>query len=712
MIEDISMRSKLLCLKVCVALTALAGSSVRADDTEVFFSSDPASTVKPNVLLILDTSGSMHTEAAKSQTPYDANHSYSVSGCSSSSVYYSSDGSVPACNSTKQISKSNFYCTPATTAFSTGGKYTGFAVRWMKVTTGTKTNPIVNYTWWPDLDKTGSGYSGQAQVTCKLDADTKYPLNGSSSQSSDYWKGTAANNYFTAQPGTSYTFYDGNYIAWLNDSTQTISLSRMDIVREASKSLIDSLSGVNVGLMSYDATGDGGMIRAPVQDVTTGATSLKTAIDGMHAGGLTPLSETLYEAYLYYSGGTVKYGTDSKSCNIDSTSGTCPSTNQVSAPSVPSSISGSNYISPVTSPCQNNYIVFLTDGLPYGDGDADTLIENLDTALPSPGGKGCYKDSLTMWQALGYSATYSDPYYDQKTGLCLKEMSRALYTGDLNTAAAFPGKQNVTTYFIGFGNNVGKGAPQSYLADAAKAGGGTAEVASDATELASAFDKTIGEVLNTSATFTSPSIAVNSFNKTQVLEDLYVAMFEPSKTTHWPGNLKKFKLRDGKIVGQDTAANAVNPANGFFTNSAKDFWQSSTDTNTDITTKGGAANNLPVPSTRNVYTYIGTNHPSSLQALSGHPFTTANSAITASLLTLGGSDPDRDSLIEWARGDSDGDPRRPVTRVTRWVTPFTRNRPSLSMEPQAPQPRTSSTMQSYMSQPTMVICMPLMWSAA
>jgi len=649
--------SKLLWLALCTVLTSIGGLSARADDTEIFFS-NTSTAVKPNVLLVLDTSGSMSVEATSSQLPYESAKTYSVSGCDTTAVYYATNGTMPGCSSTQKIPKTNFKCVPATAAFSSSGKYTGYGVRWVKRVKNSNSATI--FFWSANFNPSQSSYTFTLSndVTCQNDTDSQYPVAGTASSTLSLWGGTVTDNYFTPTNSptlTSYTFYDGNYVAWANDPSQSTSYSRMDIVKTAAKSLIDSLSGVNVGVMRYDSGGDGGMVIAPVQDVTTGAGTLKTSIDNLHTGGNTPLSETLHEAYLYYTGGDVNYGKSSTACSQDML--TCDSSHtqtslSVAGSRIGSSSSSNTYKSPITSACQSNYVVFLTDGLPNGDSSSNSAIEGLDSSST-----GCYKDSSSMWTALGYSSVPSVTYYDGTTGLCLKEMSKVLYGKDLSSSLA--GTQNVTTYFIGFGNNVGAGAPQKYLEDAAKAGGGKAEIAADATELANAFDKTFGQILNTSANFSAPSVAVNSFNRLQVLEDMYVAMFEPSKTAHWPGNLKKFKFRNGMIVGKDTTVSAVNPATGFLTTAAEDFWQQTGDTNTDITTKGGAANMIPAPTvssgSRNLYTYIGTNHPSSLQPLANHLVTTTNAAITATLLNIGGaSDPARDVLINWARGDEDG----------------------------------------------------------
>ena len=78
--------------------------------------------------------------------------------------------------------------------------------------------------------------------------------------------------------------------------------------------------------------------------------------------GNTPLEETFWEAYLYFTGQAVKYGLTS-------------SPTSVAASKNPSDTS--KYKSPIAEACQKNYIVYLTDGEPTEDVDAHSLIYNL-----------------------------------------------------------------------------------------------------------------------------------------------------------------------------------------------------------------------------------------------------------------------------------------------------------------------------------------------
>ena len=117
------------------------------------------------------------------------------------------------------------------------------------------------------------------------------------------------------------------------------------------------------------------------------------------------------------------------------------------------------------------------------------------------------------------------------------------------------------------------------------------------------------QILNTNTTFSAPTVAVNAFNRTRSLSDLYVSVFQPAGTRHWPGNLKKYRVKateDGAVVvGQNADQPAIDETTGFFVEEARSFW--SADDDGPRVRDGGAAHELPAPDVRNVYTYIGAN---------------------------------------------------------------------------------------------------------
>ncbi len=87
-------------------------------------------------------------------------------------------------------------------------------------------------------------------------------------------------------------------------------------------------------------------------------------------------------------------------------------------------------------------------------------------------------------------------------------------------------------------------------------------------------------------------------------------------------------------------------------------------------TRGGAANELPEPGQRNVYSDLNT---ASALTAAANAVATHNASITTAMLGLGATEaPGRAALIDWLRGaDIDGRERRRrrrPTRALRWAT--------------------------------------------
>jgi type IV pilus assembly protein PilY1 len=91
---------------------------------------------------------------------------------------------------------------------------------------------------------------------------------------------------------------------------------------------------------------------------------------------------------------------------------------------------------------------------------------------------------------------------------------------------------------------------------------------------------------------------------------------------------------------------AVEITTGFFRTTAQSFW--STGVDGDRVTRGGAANELPAPASRNVYSDLNT---ASALTAAANTVVTTNAAITTAMLGLGAAEaPGRDPLINWVRG--------------------------------------------------------------
>lgn len=616
-----------------------SGMTARADDTEIFFNSTSSSGSNANILLILDTSGSMNITAMSVGTgeiaPYDNEEDYSngSTGCDDNLVYYwpTGNGATPTtCASSSGIAsfpRNRLRCIAATNAIDGPAGYYGGTDRFIRWGgTGNSKG------WSPNM-----AVSNGRDVECFADngihgsdssSSNKRPTKNLSNDNNGVWVSAAASQWWSAtNVGTQLYLFSPNYIRYnANPPTVETEYSRLDVVKTAVATLLNSVSNVNVGLIRYDTDAHGGMVMAPIQPLTdTYRDDLISTVNGFLPAGGTPLSETYFEAYNYLAGKDVQFGETSEICtaigSVDSEGNAyCGLGKQASQPSVDASRTspgGDTYKSPfIDADCgANTYIIYLTDGLPTSDNEANDDIETLTENTCGTG-----------------------------NGVCLATLAAYMRENNIGGTA----NTSVTSYFIGFGDDFSTGSTGfDYLSEAAVAGGGKAHSASDIASLTSVFNSILNDVADINTTFTAPSVAVNAFNRTQNLNDLFVSVFSPTVSRHWEGNLKKYRIVDGEILDQigDPAVQ-----DGFFAPGARSFW-SDTDDGSDVA-KGGAANELPAPSARIVYTYLDSN-PSSADTLgTADRISTANAALTDALFDLSGAtdEPTKTQLIDWLNG--------------------------------------------------------------
>lgn len=639
---------------IAATVGCLGGSmTAQADDTEIFFNSTSSSGSNANILLILDTSGSMNRTAMSVSTgevaPYDDDEDYSDGGanCDDDYVYYwtTNNGTNPTtCNSSSGIAsfpKNRLKCRAASNAIDGPAGFYGGTDRFIRWGgTGSSRG------WSSNIATVSNARDVECFADNGIHGDTsssssKYPTKNTSSSQNGVWVSSSSNQWWSAtNVGAQIYLFSSNYIRYKhNPPTVTTDYSRLDVVKTAVSTLLNSVSNVNVGLMRFDAAGpNGGMVMAPIEPLTdTYRSQIISQVNSFLPAGGTPLSETYYEAYRYLSGEAVQYGNNSYVCTSTNPStpggdAFCTSwSNLQITPSAASARTGGSaasntYQSPLTdADCgENTYIIYLTDGLPVSDTGSNSVIQTLT-------GESCGSGD----------------------GACLAALAGYMYTNNIGGAA----NTNITSYFVGFGSDFSTGSTGfNYLSTAATAGGGQAYSASNISTLTDVFNTILQQVSDTNTTFTAPSVAVNAFNRTQNLNDLFVSVFSPTVNRHWEGNLKKYRIVDGVIYDQD---NQVAVQDGFFSSSARSFW-SDTDDGADVT-KGGAANELPAPTARVVYTYLDSN-PSSADTLgTADRISTANAALTDALFDLSGAagEPTLTQLTNWLNGqdvqDEDND---------------------------------------------------------
>jgi len=600
------------------ALAALIAQAplALADDTEVYVSNATEGT-QPNILFIVDTSGSMNTEVTIPSV-YDPATTYSGS-CSTSRIYWTTNSTPPSCSTDQWIPTTKNTCNAGIAAFASSGRFTDQAAMWRR-----DWGILGERSWTDQRWQTLQAGANNHELECEDDSGKHGSAAGvwyadkDARNSANKWNSAASKKYGYS---STYNFWSANYLNWwaATGGSGTMKKTRLWIVQDVAKKLVDRLNGVNIGLMRFDGVSlyQGGPVTLPIADIAETRELFKTTISGYTPSGNTPLEETFWEAYLYFTGQAVKYGLTS-------------SPTSVAGSKNPSDTS--KYKSPIAEACQKNYIVYLTDGEPTEDVDAHGLIYNLLGTRP----KG--------------NCTTSTSTSSSNQGICLDEL--AGYMNDyLDAAPNLSGIQNIVTYTVGFFSD------QTLLDDTAVKGGGKYYTVDDYAGLEASLSEIFIEILLREGLFTAPAVSVNDFKRMFHRDELYFALFAPQDRVSWSGNVKRYRYDAAFNNGTDTPPgaivdvdgfSAVDPASGSFRSGAKSWWSDVLDG--DEVAKGGAANEQSLTN-RKVYTYTGAAAPNNADLT-----TTANKLHEDNLTTLtpllaiqDTSIPATD-LIQWARG--------------------------------------------------------------
>jgi type IV pilus assembly protein PilY1 len=619
-----------------VGIVAVLSAPAHADDSEVFTNASfLASGVRPNVLFIVDTSGSMETEV---ENIYDPSKTYEGE-CEAGKIYWRAEntGSAipPACKDSKQwVKEDSNRCRAAATGMASNGWWNGRTQMLNK--SGNPyywSNAVADKDWKLEC-QTDDKAHGDLPGTTAPGGENKRAKNGTGTTDSNFWT-SGTSNLFSWTGVQRVSMFSANYINWYTSTDAGTKKTRLSIVQDVANDLITDLKGVNLGIMRYSADAQGGMVMWPVSEMTDDARSnMHDIVNGFIPEGNTPLSETMWEAYSYLAGKEVTFGDDSKvvdhyeevcawwGCFDSPVLGLKPSVKESKTPKTEES---RTYDGPMDYSCQTTYVVYLTDGLPTEDNDADGKIEALT-------GKKC-PDKI--------------PNPDKNwptSGRCLETLTGYMHDTDLRPDIV--GDQKVITYVIGFGSSIASS--KDYLEAVAKAGGGQAYTQSDAAGLAATLEDIFLKVQEAAdSTFVAPSVSVNAFNRSQNLNELFISVFAPSKNTHWPGNLKKYRIYNSNIYGIGTDAPAVDPNTGFFAEKSQALNSKGVQDGPKAAL-GGAANSLPAYASRKMYTYLGGADKD--LTISANAFHVDNSAIKDTDVDAVG-DVERARVINYTRGE-------------------------------------------------------------
>ena len=334
--------------------------------------------------------------------------------------------------------------------------------------------------------------------------------------------------------------------------------------------LINDNANVDFGLMRFNSDNQGGYV---LSGIGASSSEIKNKINTLEANGGTPLSETLWEAYLYLTGGSVRYA-DSQSSGRDT-----------------SIVSGGKYISPFVPKageqrCNSAVnVILMTDGDPSADGNANNSIYWKH--------KGIYNETVPVVRsnympaiaAVMHGRGGSDPV----------EIDLYPNSSDL--------KDTAYVYTVGFGKGMSE-AGEDILRKTAELGGGKYYQADTAKKLKEDFNKIISDINQRNSSFVSPSVSMNSSDQTQSGNSLYYTMFLPEKHTRWKGNLKKLQVKDGEIIDMSNKP-ALDAQDGIISKDATTFWSAPGSKDGNNIEQGGVNYQLSKQTSRKLFSDFG-----------------------------------------------------------------------------------------------------------
>lgn len=350
-------------------------------------------------------------------------------------------------------------------------------------------------------------------------------------------------------------------------------------------------------------------------------------------------------------------------------------------------LSGTSYAAIAPAPgCEKNFVVFVgnsysasgSPGDSTGDaGPMNALAGTNSTALMNafPVASSAQKTiiSNTSANSITSCGTVNFPSTHQNAGYYLDEWSRYMLS------------QNITTYTVGV---LGSKCQASYawlLNSAATQGGGKYFPTTDYASLRIAVGNIVSEVQSVNSVFASVSLPVSVNTQGTYLNQVFVGMFRPDRTSlpRWAGNLKQYKMGylNGvfRMLDADGAAAISSSGSDFIAECGRSFWTpgllnpdnywnlfatpscvgypaSSNTPDGNMVEKGGQGYMLRAasPGTRTLQTCSST----FASCTTLKDFNTSDSDLNnSSLLTSGSSDTDftvtSTTLINWARGTND-----------------------------------------------------------
>jgi type IV pilus assembly protein PilY1 len=404
------------------------------------------------------------------------------------------------------------------------------------------------------------------------------------------WYFSPANaGYVSAIVATS----NGSYSACLGGGT--FSLYRRARVTAAQTVLrevicqVNAAGSVRFGLAQFRRVGgggdpNGGFVAVPINDYNVGGVPNSYSLNGTtrtHGGHLdyvindltgetwTPLAESLFQVYTYFHGRGVtqrpapavsgtfpKYSYDTSLSTSSTNVGGLYST--ASAPTVPDS--------PVQWDCQKNFVVLITDG--------ESTQDHFAAQTPTNTAQG-FASFLSLIGDYNADGEVETGLVDNGT-LYLDDVAKFMHEVDFRPDLANPNgiPQTIDVYTVGFTTTA---AANAALAKTAAVGGGQFYTSNDPDKLANDIVSAVSDIVRKSQSFTAATVPAA---RTSSGGMFYTSRFVPSNSDgFWEGHLEAWKIDvQGHILdssGQCALNDPEAPAEcsaGAFKSSATPYW--------------------------------------------------------------------------------------------------------------------------------------------
>lgn len=631
-----------------VIFLLLLSSYSFSEDIELYISETiKQSQTRPKVLIVFDTSGSMGIKELFKPS-YDPNISYDplpgMTKLSEDYIYYkkgSAEGDKPIPDSLTE--KKRFLtaingCKQASDILAQNGVYTGKireykfqgnSGRWSEIpdTSGENINLIdCEDDVIAENNQNGQFKTSDGSLISLPIPQQGFPVDGEGSKTDPQYYTSLATDSNVSWSGPLVTLYTANYLRYEQNDSKTgkvtpILRERMDVAKESVQGLIRSTPNVDFGLQVFNYnskdTYSGGRVVHKIQEQNDSSTQILIDLieDEVIAYGATPLCESLYEASRYFGGKNLVYGNRGYSLTPYK-----DSTAQV----------GDKYLTPFSSCSDKVYVILITDGEPTRDNDANNLVKSIHSSG---------QDVITTSDRFPYTDSDGNLRYTY-----LPALAGWMNNNDLDLS--LDGKQTASTYTIGFSE--GADSAETLLEETAKRGGGMFFTANDSAELTSALTNVLADLEPSNDSLTSASVAANNFDRTETLDSVYYAMFQPDRGPRWQGNLKKYKVTNGQQLGVNNVV-AVND-DGYFSEDVQSYWSTVKDGNS--VQEGGVAEMLRNKTDRVLLSDLGANN--SLVNLTYNDASNSEVFKTSTELALALDVPDKQAVItdmlHWING--------------------------------------------------------------